>query len=363
MTVVLMVTVMAGSCRQCAAQDFKPNFYCTDNPCNDVSYEVSGETGCPHTDHACLCVDEAFVESFPAGCECRDGLTRTVDTSGTSPSGFVCGPCTVCDHFHIKASPCMPEQDTVCVNCATACEPGAYVDACGSSSVACEPCTSCEAQSQFEAAPCTSTSDTLCCDACADAEQFVAEPCTRTTAATCTACTRCVDGLEFELRACGLTTDRVCQACTTTCAGPHEHVVTPCTPTSDAQRGCLPGYFESVPETPTSSRECIPCPQGTTDHDRDGTTACMACPFAITNTTANAGPCEELQCAPGTSGSQSCQPCAPPSHYQPLGGQTMCLNTTLCRPGFVEEQPPTPTTDRVCVACGHGTFSNVTADV
>ncbi|EGD79667.1 hypothetical protein PTSG_10516 [Salpingoeca rosetta] len=88
----------------------------------------------------------------------------------------------------------------------------------------------------------------------------------------------------------------------------------------------------------------------------------MACPFAITNTTANAGPCEELQCAPGTSGSQSCQPCAPPSHYQPLGGQTMCLNTTLCRPGFVEEQPPTPTTDRVCVACGHGTFSNVTAD-
>ena len=107
---------------------------------------------------------------------------------------------------------------------------------------------------------------------------------------------------------------------------------------------CEPGYEQGIPGTPTSDRTCIACPSNTFTDSVDST-----CQY-FQNCTAGFSPLVN-----GTS--QSDRVCAECGFlmFKPLPGNGLCTPVTTCGPGTEEISTWSPTTDRVCAAC------NVTA--
>eukprot|EP00055_Hartaetosiga_balthica_P014317 m.77962 g.77962 ORF g.77962 m.77962 type:complete len:2863 (-) comp8558_c0_seq1:272-8860(-) len=124
---------------------------------------------------------------------------------------------------------------------------------------------------------------------------------------------------------------------------------------------CQRGQNEVVKPTFTSDRECSECPAGSIDHDNNGLTSCVECDAGVYAPEASFGSCDTYKCRPGTSDSDSnpatpCVSCVLGTSYQPMSGQTKCLNVTSCAPGEEEVRPMTLISDRVCDECAQGTF-------
>ena len=108
------------------------------------------------------------------------------------------------------------------------------------------------------------------------------------------------------------------------------------------------------------------CKAGTTDHDSDASTPCTSCAgvAGIFAPPGSAGTCESLGCTPGTADADGnpgtpCVACNGATDYQDDAGQAECKPVSFCNVGEEQAEPPTKSTDRVCVPCVVGvTFSS-----
>ena len=253
----------------------------------------------------------------------------------------------------------------------------------------CSPCGSCEAAGLTQASPCTATSPVACegCDACSSGE-YVSAACTATSQTECSTCSTCGAG-EYRTQACGASQDTQCAALTVCGAGEYETRA----PSTDADRECAAltvcgaGEFECTAATATSDRVCCAvsscsageevakaatatsdrvceaCSAGTSDHDSQWQTPCVACGAGAYVAGGSTGACASHLCGAGTVdddglSSTPCAPCTAGVDFAPQAGLTVCWPVKECVAGEQEKTAPTQSTNRVCEVCPSGTFKS-----
>ncbi len=167
--------------------------------------------------------------------------------------------------------------------------------------------------------------------------------------AMCTEWSTCSAG-EYVVSAPSATADRACAACPsgTYTSGPNQSACV-------EAEACPPGTFESAPGSPTSSPTCDRCPVGEHcpggtalpmpcgandwDHDADPATACAA--------RTDCGVGHYVGDDGGATSDRRCVACAAGS-YSDVANAPACTPWTVCDAGFVEVAPGTDMTDRSC---------------
>ncbi len=284
------------------------------------------------------------------------------DASCTTCSGPAANQCTGCpDGKYLSGGSCV-SCNAACVTCSgaganacTSCAGGKYL-----AGGACNACSAC-GPTQYEAAACTGTTNTVCnaCDAsCGSCNGAGANACTSCkgstwlNGSTCSACTVC-GAATYPATACTSNADTVCAACDASCgnvcSGPNSDQCGACAPNMYLNAGmchacatCAAGTARTVACTPTANTACAACAPGKFSAEA-GATSCTACAAGTFSASAGAKTC--TPCAAGTfsaAGASACTPCAAGTFA--AAGATVC---TACAPGTHSAASATS-----CSACG-----------
>uniref|UniRef100_A0A8C7X467 TNFR-Cys domain-containing protein n=1 Tax=Oryzias sinensis TaxID=183150 RepID=A0A8C7X467_9TELE len=113
---------------------------------------------------------------------------------------------------------------------------------------------------------------------------------------------------------------------------------------------CPAGTYVSTHCSPSSVRECTPCPEGTFTRGENGVQQCHRCRAPCPVGFTEKEPCTTTQdrvCA------------CPPNSFSPRGAVGGCKPHSLCPPGTRVKKRGTQTEDVLCRPCTKGTFSSV----
>ncbi|KAM4528817.1 tumor necrosis factor receptor superfamily member 21 isoform 1-T1 [Fundulus diaphanus] len=111
---------------------------------------------------------------------------------------------------------------------------------------------------------------------------------------------------------------------------------------------CPAGTYVSVHCSPTTVRECSPCPKGTFTRGENGVQQCHRC-----RSPCPAGFVEKVPCT--TTQDRVCT--CPPNRFLSRDGGVECKPYSLCPPGTRVKKRGTETEDVLCKPCTKGTFS------
>uniref|UniRef100_A0A3Q2Q8B0 Tumor necrosis factor receptor superfamily, member 21 n=1 Tax=Fundulus heteroclitus TaxID=8078 RepID=A0A3Q2Q8B0_FUNHE len=111
---------------------------------------------------------------------------------------------------------------------------------------------------------------------------------------------------------------------------------------------CPAGTYVSVHCSPTTVRECSPCPEGTFTRGENGVQQCHRC-----RSPCPAGLIEKVPCT--TTQDRVCT--CPPNRFLSRDGGVECKPYSLCPPGTRVKKRGTQTEDVLCKPCTKGTFS------
>lgn len=151
--------------------------------------------------------------------------------------------------------------------------------------------------------------------------------------------------------------------------GPGQRVSTAAWSTRDYKcTDCLLGTYQT--EQLHTSGQCLAVTQCGADEDESAAPTLSSdrncslkpitsCPggYSLVDSDSGGRKCEE--CPAGTKGSNStCIACDGADEFQTEVGQPTCDVTTICGPGQMVVRQPTPTTDRMCLACTASTYSD-----
>ncbi|XP_043962316.1 tumor necrosis factor receptor superfamily member 21 [Gambusia affinis] len=113
---------------------------------------------------------------------------------------------------------------------------------------------------------------------------------------------------------------------------------------------CPAGTYVSVHCSPTTVRECSPCPRGTFTRGENGVQQCHRC-----RAPCPAGFIEKVPCTATQDRVCTC----PPNTFLSKGGGLECKPHSLCPPGSRVKRRGTEKEDVLCKPCTKGTFSQV----
>uniref|UniRef100_A0A3B5KLQ0 Tumor necrosis factor receptor superfamily, member 21 n=1 Tax=Xiphophorus couchianus TaxID=32473 RepID=A0A3B5KLQ0_9TELE len=113
---------------------------------------------------------------------------------------------------------------------------------------------------------------------------------------------------------------------------------------------CPAGTYVSVHCSPTTVRECSPCPRGTFTRGENGVQQCHRCRAPCL-----AGFIEKVPCTATQDRVCTC----PPNTFLSKGGGLDCKPYSLCPPGSRVKRRGTEKEDVLCKPCTKGTFSQV----
>ncbi|XP_032441371.1 tumor necrosis factor receptor superfamily member 21 [Xiphophorus hellerii] len=113
---------------------------------------------------------------------------------------------------------------------------------------------------------------------------------------------------------------------------------------------CPAGTYVSVHCSPTTVRECSPCPRGTFTRGENGVQQCHRCRAPCL-----AGFIEKVPCTATQDRVCTC----PPNTFLSKGGGLDCKPHSLCPPGSRVKRRGTEKEDVLCKPCTKGTFSQV----
>eukprot|EP00048_Salpingoeca_helianthica_P014171 m.217680 g.217680 ORF g.217680 m.217680 type:complete len:2154 (-) comp15603_c0_seq6:26-6487(-) len=384
------------------------------------------------------CVDcpAGAVQSQPgllticSGCVPRVSYQTTIGQTACA----VCSP--DCGAGFYQQSECNVTADRVCLPCtggtyqnqvgqtickacsASDCGPGSFFNALCNSTTA-PSCSSCargfyqNIGSQTACIACgqglfSSTVGQTACAGCVLGSNFSSQA----GSSTCTSCTpTCATG-SYRTATCSLTADIQCAPCVVpSCSPTTQYLTGECSATSNTL-SCTPltvcptNQYESVAPTPTSNRQCAPCPVGSFKstlsptctlcspgayQPNTGTTACVACPRGTFSGSFNATSCVScngINSYASTAGQSSCDTCVSScGRGKFLSGQCNATDTPSCVdcPGATYQdqtthsatackaclgacgtakyvsQACTTTSDAVCTDCQPGTFQNTSS--
>ena len=174
----------------------------------------------------------------------------------------------------------------------------------------------------------------------------------------CVAWSDCKPG-EFVAAAGTETTDRVCTPCW---AGTFNDAIN--APSCTVWSSCVAGEYMAEAGTRSADRKCEPCSAGTYSQ-APNSSKCVPqgqCPAGTVQTAAasDQSPPECQPCRPGmycAGGEEPEIECAPGTWDDDLNPASACASWTDCAEGEYVAAEATATRDRVCGACGAGTFS------
>uniref|UniRef100_UPI0037E768D5 tumor necrosis factor receptor superfamily member 21 n=1 Tax=Semicossyphus pulcher TaxID=241346 RepID=UPI0037E768D5 len=113
---------------------------------------------------------------------------------------------------------------------------------------------------------------------------------------------------------------------------------------------CPAGTYVSVHCSPTSVRDCSPCPRGTFTRGENGVQQCHHCRVQCPAGFFEKEPCTKTQ-------DRVCT--CPPNSFLSRHGATECKPYSLCPPGTRVKKWGSETEDVLCKPCTKGTFSEV----
>uniref|UniRef100_A0A3Q2VG11 TNFR-Cys domain-containing protein n=1 Tax=Haplochromis burtoni TaxID=8153 RepID=A0A3Q2VG11_HAPBU len=113
---------------------------------------------------------------------------------------------------------------------------------------------------------------------------------------------------------------------------------------------CPAGTYVSIHCSPTSVRECSPCPKGTFTRGENGVQQCHRC-----RSPCPAGFIEKTPCTATQDRICTC----PPNTFLSGDGAAVCKPHSLCPPGKRVKKQGSEKKDVVCKQCSEGTFSDV----
>lgn len=113
---------------------------------------------------------------------------------------------------------------------------------------------------------------------------------------------------------------------------------------------CPAGTYVSIHCSPTSVRECSPCPKGTFTRGENGVQQCHRC-----RSPCPAGFIEKTPCTATQDRICTC----PPNTFLSGDGGAVCKPHSLCPPGKRVKKQGSEKKDVVCKQCSEGTFSDV----
>ncbi|XP_005809844.1 tumor necrosis factor receptor superfamily member 21 [Xiphophorus maculatus] len=113
---------------------------------------------------------------------------------------------------------------------------------------------------------------------------------------------------------------------------------------------CPAGTYVSVHCSPTTVRECSPCPRGTFTRGENGVQQCHRCRAPCLAGFIEKAPCTATQ-------DRVCT--CPPNTFLSKGGGLDCKPHSLCPPGSRVKRRGTEKEDVLCKPCTKGTFSQV----
>ncbi|MEQ2277163.1 hypothetical protein XENORESO_021212 [Xenotaenia resolanae] len=113
---------------------------------------------------------------------------------------------------------------------------------------------------------------------------------------------------------------------------------------------CPAGTYVSVHCSPTTVRECSPCPEGTFTRGENGVQQCHRCQAPCLVGFIEKVPCKATQ-------DRVCT--CPPNRFLSMDGGVECKPHSLCPSGTRVKKRGTETEDVLCKPCTKGTFSHV----
>jgi hypothetical protein len=323
-----------------------PQCQACDASCLDCTTSATTCTACA----ASLSLDK---ESGTCVNSCSLGKYEDKDEE-TPGSGIVCKTCDT------SCAECVGPEEDACISCpaSSVLHEGRCLSSCDNvegvyaDGGVCKACRVCPALNAYESAPCTPTSDRKCATVieCSPGEYESRAP-TPTSNRACVTCKLCEAGKYAVAGSCGGTRDTSCEPCTFGSTYQPRSGQTSCL----AVRRCRPGSFQTD-ATLTEDARCTTCPKGQTDDDADPTTECVLCGAGLFTLQGSVGPCAQHPCFAGTADTDGnaatlCVACDGITTYQPLPGQTSCLQVPKCAPGSRRAVPPTWTTPGACTPC------------
>ena len=186
------------------------------------------------------------------------------------------------------------------------------------------PCSDCSL-GQYQAAPCTPTSDIICpaCTVCSTGT-FTYTKCASAADTVCSPCSACTSGSTYKTDDCTIDTDTKCTPCTV----------------------CPSFTIQSC--TNLSDTVCLNCSAGTLFTG----TKCIKCTPGSYSVNANITNC--TLCDAGTfasqAGASSCTACAANS-FSNTSASTSCHTCSICKSGTYQTTPCNSTSDTVCGPC------------
>ena len=364
--------------------------------CNgETEYQNNG--GATSCKPVTTCTSTQYEETAPS--PTNDRVCKTCRTSCSS--GFVlvgtCGGTSnpTCQACHSSCSTCNGPTETDCTACAdplhqltngrcdtlkctgnqfldgdkcvTTCPSGTYKHADASEGNVCRACSSC-GSGKWASGPCdgTTTRDTVCSawSTCDIGEEELVTP----TSERDRKCTPCNGDTEYQDQPGQL----FCKTVTTCEHG--EYVSANPTASTDRQCStCGTGRYSAS----ENAAQCVKCPPGTYQ-DEAGSPACNECGIGNYEEKQGQTQCSGIpegyygtggtistrtgisKCPAGfycLGGSHDKRPC-PPDQFQPLEGQHVCHDVTVCGDGEFVSVEPSSVRDRECSDCPTGTYQD-----